>query len=336
MGFIAKGNRVLVKEGSGSTGSGNYLYKRMKSDGTFEDVNWGSSSSDFDTPITSSTWTTYGAYNYINLGMVRQIYSEQVSFNRNVRFDSILRLSNTVTPASSDLSDVAYITAVVKASLTADVAEVAQKVIDEFSSQTYTDVLAIGVMNRAIDDYRAINIDVNDIKTFEGTAETTKDYELPTTEAIYLINVALMTTASMESITSLSMNIYKQEFIEFLGDSYIAPGSVGKTEMNPDYKPENAVNNYLFKVEDANIVSNTLILSPDYITEIHDNSVYYLLMKTSSEPTFTKISLGYYDIESDAYVATGTSYNVTKSGTIKDKPCLAVIVDNEFTIKSLV
>lgn len=336
MGFIAKGNNIIVSEGSGGSSSSDLLYKRMLSDGTFVDANWGSASEDFEQPISSSTWTTYSSYNYINLGMVRKIYSDIHSFNRNMRFDSMLRLSNNVSPAGADLSDIAYITAVVRGSLTADVSVIAQKVIDEFSAQTYNDVLAIGTMNRAIEDYRAINIDFNDIKTFEGTAETTRDYEMPTSEAIYLINIALATTASMEDITSLSINIYQQEFIEFSCDNHISPGSVGKTEIDPDYKAENAVNSFIYTITDDNIVDGKLILSPDYITDIVNNSIYYMYFGTTNEPTFTKVSLGYYDIESDAYVATGTEYNASISGTVKEKVAVAVIYNNTFTIKSLV
>ena len=336
MGFIAKGTRVLLKEGSSGTLDLTYLYKRMLQDGTFEDVEWGSVGSDFDTPVTSSAWTTYGAYKYLSIGFVRQIFAEEHSFDRNTRFDSIVRLSNTVAPVGADISEVAYITAVVKGSLTDDLSTIAQKVIDEFSASTYRDVLAIGVMNRAIDDFRPINIDFNDIKTFEGSAETTRDYTLPTTEAIYLINVALATAATMEDITSLSMNVYQQSFAEFLGDSYVAPGSIGKTEMNPDYKAENAINNYLMAFDDSYIVDGTLVITPDYATELKNNTIYYFLFNTESEPTISKVSLGYLDIESDVYVPSGTAYDCTVSGSVTGKACIAVFVDGEFTIKSLV
>ena len=334
MGFIAKGARKLVTPGTSGT-AGSYLFKRMNSDGTFSDAVWGTSGNDFNSPVVSSTWSTYGAYQYISLGLVRQIYSENHTFDRNVRFDSWVRLSNTISPVDANISDVAYVTAVVRGTLTEDVATISQRVIDEFSAGEYNNVVAIGVMNRAIDDYRPINIDVNDIKTFEGSAETTKDYTLSTEEAIYLINIALVTNATMEGITSLSMNVYQQSFTEFLGDSYVAPGSVGKTEMNPDYKAENAINNYIMVFDDSNIVDGTLVISPDYTTSINDNSVYYANFKTSNEPTINKVSLGVFDIESDTYVSSGAQYDCIVTGSIKDKVCVVIVTGNTINVKSL-
>lgn len=333
MGFIAKGNKIVLKPGSGSTQS-SLLYKRMTQSGAFNDVTWGSSSSDFETPITSSTWTTYGSYKYLNIGLVRQIYNETHEFNRNTIFDSKIRVSNEVTPAGTDISGIAYITALVRGSMTDDASTLCQRLIDEFSAGAYDYVLAIGKMNQDIDDYRAINIDVNNIKTFMGSAKSTKDYTLPTTEAVYLVNIALGPNILFNSITSLSVSIYQQEFIEFFGDNFIAPGSVGKTEINPDYKAEKAINNYMITVDDDHIVDNTIIISPDYTTQLDEGTIYYLNYTSSNSATH--ISLGYYDTDDDTYVASGKLYPLTASGTIAGKICVAVLVNGEFTIKALV
>lgn len=334
MGFISRGSDILVRSGGDSTSS-SYLYKRMLSDGTFDNVSWGSTQDDFETPIQNTTWSTYGVYKYQTVGMVRQVYSDVQSFNRNIRFDSILRLSNTVTPANTDLSELSYITAVVRGSLTEDTSTLAQRVIDEFDTGVYNYVLAIGTMNRDLDDYRAINYNVDGIKTFSGTAQSTKDYNLPTNEAIYLVNIAIASNQFMENITSLSINIYKQEFIEFLGDNYVTPGSIGKTEMNPDYKAERAINNFIMTIDDNLIVDNTIILSPEYTTQIDNNSIYYMLI-TGDTTGVNKVSLGYYDVATEAYVSVGTKYDCSISGSVTDKVCVAIITDNEFTIQPIV
>ena len=334
MGFIARGEDILIRSGE-SVATTSYLYKRMLSDGTFDNVTWGSTGTDFETPIQNTTWTTYSVYKYQTIGIVRQVYSDVHHFNRNTRFDSYIRLSNTVTPANTDLSGVSYITAVVRGSLTEDISTIAQRVVDEFDSGVYDYVLAIGTMNRDIADFRAVNINVNDIKTFAGTAASTKDYDLPTTEAIYLVNIAIASNVFMSNITSLAINIYQQDFIEFLGDNYVTPGSIGKTEMNPDYKAERAINNYIMTISDDLIVDNTIILSPDYTIQIDDNTIYYMLI-TGDTTGVNKVSLGYYDVSTEAYVSTGTKYDCTISGSVTNKVCIAVITNNEFTIQPIV
>ena len=333
MGFIAKGANKILEPGS-SAEKGSYLYKKMNSDGSYSDVNWGDTINDFDSAITSSTWTVYGAYQYLNIGLVRQVYSDTHSFNRNTRFDSTIRLSNTVTPTGKDVSAISYIIAVVKGSPSDSSSVICQRLIDEFSSGTYNYVLAIGTMARDIDDYRAVNIDVNNIKTFSGTAASTKDYDLTTSEAIYLVNIAICTNAAMEEFTSLAINLYQEYFIEFLGDNYVTPGSIGKTEIDPNYKAERAINNYIMTIDDDHIVDGTIIISPDYATQIDDNSIYYLHF-TGSSVTATKMSLGYYDLESQAYVASGNALNVTISGTVAGKVAIAVITNGTVTIMSL-
>lgn len=333
MSFIAKGEEIFLQESSGTGVEGTYLYKRMNQDGSFSDVSWGSVGSDFSTPVINSTWTTYGSYKYIPVGLVRQIYQEEHKFTRNLRFNSAVRLSNTVSPLNTDISDLVYITALVRGGLTDDASVISQRLIDEFSSGTYNYVLAIGTMNRAIADYRPINIDVNNIKTFEGAALSTMDYTLSTSEAVYLVNMALASNAMMENITSLYINIYQQNFIEFLGDNTVNPGSIGKTEMNPDYKAERAINNYIITIDNEHIVDNVLIISPDYTTQIDNNSIYYIQLNSST--SFNKISLGYFDTQSGVYVSSGTKYDCTVSGTVENKLCIAAIVNNEFTMKAM-
>lgn len=334
MGFVAKGSNIIVKPGSEGTNA-SYLYKKLNQDGTFSDVNWGTVIEDFESAITSSTWTTYGAYQYINLGLVRQVYSEVHSFNRNTRFDSTIRLSNTVTPVGADVSNLIYITALVKGSMTDSSSLISQRVIDEFSTGVYNNVLAIGKMNRKIDDFRAVNIDVNNIKSFAGSAISTKDYDLPITEAVYLVNLAICTNADMEQFTSLAINLYQEYFIEFLGDNYVTPGSVGKTEINPDYKAEKAINNFVMTIDAEHIVDGKIIISPDYATEIFDKSIYYLYFNQNSVSA-TKLSLGYYDLETEAYIPVGKEYNVTISGTVANKVAVAFVNGDDVTIKSLV
>lgn len=336
MGFLAKGERIILKPGQGSA-EGTYLFKRQNEDGSYSDAVWGSNLDDFETAVVNSTWTTYDSYKYMNIGLVRQVYSEPHTFDRNVRFDSLIRLSNTFSPIDADISGIEYITAVVKGSLTADASTLVQTVIDEFNANAYTNVLAIGRMNKDVADYRPVNIDVNNIKTYAGTAQSTQDYELPTTEAIYLVNLALISNAEMEGITSLSVNVYAQEFIEFLGDNLVAPGTIGKTEMDPDYKAERAINNHIIVINDEKIVDSgtTIIFSPDETVQIDNNSIYYIYFNTTNTSGITHLSLGYYDIEADAYVSSGTKYNVSISGTIDNKVCTAICINNAFKIKSL-
>lgn len=333
MGFLAKGENILIKSGSeGELGS--FLYKRETESGSFVDATWGTQNDDFDTPIVNSTWTSYSGYNYLNLGIARQIYEGTHSFTRNVRFDSNLRVT-TVASGTPDLSSLVYITALVRGSLTDDASTLTQRVIDEFIAGSYNYVVAIGVMNRDVNDYRAINIDVNDIKTYASSALVVEDYNLPTTEAVYLMNVAIFPT-SVE-IPSLSLNIYKQEFIEFLGDNVPAPGSIGKTEMNPDYKAERAINNFIMTIDDAHVDNtNTMIISPDYAVQIDENSIYYFNINTSE--TISYVSLGYYDLESQEYVSSGAKYAVTipQGQTIANKVCQAYFINDTLTIFPLV
>jgi hypothetical protein len=317
MGFIAKGKNIIVHDYDGSGVSTSYLYKRMKQDGSYEDVVWGSLGTDFTTPVTSSTWTTYGSYRYMQLGLTRKTYTGVHSFDRNNRFNSSIKLSSTVAPLNTDISGIQYLTAVVKGSLTADASSLIQTIVDEFTSQTYTNVLAIGVMNQAIPDYRAINIDVNDKRDYTGSAETTKDYSLPTTEAIYLINIALATNAMFTNITSLALNVYQQQFLELYGNPEIAAGSIGQTEINPDYRPELSRCNMVIEVSQDHILSTgetiaTVVLSPDYITSIKNNAIYNIMFGAVSIPTEAtslKFALGYYDVESSSYIVSGTVYD---------------------------
>lgn len=336
MGFLAKGERIILKPGQGSE-EGTYLFKVQNEDGSFSDGVWGSRLDNFETAIVSSTWTTYDSYKYLNIGLVRQVYSEPHTFDRNIRFDSLVRVSNTVSPVDADISGIEYITAVVKGSLTADASTLVQTVIDEFTADSYTDVLAIGRMNKDIADYRPINVDVNDIKTYAGTAQSTLDYELPTDVAIYLVNIALLTNAEMEGISSLSVNVYAQEFIEFLGDNAVAPGTIGKTEIDPDYKAERAINNHIIVIDDEKIVDSgtTIVFSPDETVQIDNNSIYYIYFDTNNTSGITHLSLGYYDVDEDEYIASGTKYAVTLSGTVANKVCTAVCINNAFTIKAL-
>lgn len=335
MGFLAKGSNIIINEGSDSEAV-SYLAKVMKSDGTFEDFTFGDTISDLDKPITYSQWTTFGAYKYISLGMVRQVYSKVHLFNRNMKFDSTLKLSTTVVPEDSDTSGVKLITALVKGKQNASVTDIAQTAIDEYITESYSSVIAIGVMNEAFRNDMAIDETTSDVKTYSGAALVQHDYSLPETEAVYLINLAISTTKDMENITSLSIGVTNQLFTEYLGTGKVAPGTIGKTEMNASYKPENAINNYIINISDDMIHSGTLIITQNIVPEIHDNSVYFMSINTTSEPSFTKISSGYYDSDSEQYVATGTEYTTTISGNVKSKLCLAIIRNKEFTIKALV
>lgn len=333
MAFLAKGSEVILKPGSGA-GTGSLLFKRLNEDGTWSDATWGTTSTNFITPISSTTWTTYGNYKYMNVGLTRQVYLEPHTFNRNVRFDSTVVLSNTVTPSGSDLSKVFYLTAAVRGSLTDGVDTICQRIIDEFVSGVYNYVVAIGTLQRDIEDYRPVDVNVNDIKTFAGSANSTIDYELPTTEAIYLVNIAVITTSDMSSITSLSTNVYNEEFIEFFGDNNVVPGSIGKTEINPDYKAERAVNNHIIAIDDYLVEDGIMMFSPNETTELDMGSIYYIYFTATSTPT--KVSLGYFDDEQSKFVPYGTEYNLTIDGTISNKVCIAILNNGEMTIKALV
>ena len=338
MGFISKGEDIIIKSG-GSTLDTSFLFKRLKSDGSWEDATWGSTSSDFDSAITSSTWTTYGAVKYINVGLVRQIYVDQHNFDRNTRFDSMIRLSNTVTPSDTDLSGITYITGLVRGGLTDAAAVICQRLIDEYTANSYDYVIAIGTMKQAISDVLPINIDVNDVKTFEGSATSVQDYTLSTSEAVYLVNLAICTNAFMEDVTSLSINVFQESFIEFYGDNEVIPGSIGKTQMNPNYKAERAVNNFIMTIDAAHIVSNVIILSPDYTTQIDDNTVYFMRFTVNSV-TATKLSLGIYDTDSETYIAVGKQYDVTyasdfNTALAQNLVAIAVVTGDTVTIRSL-
>lgn len=338
MGFISKGEDIIIKSGGGITDN-SFLYKRLKSDGSFEDVEWGSKGTDFDTAISSSTWTTYGAYKYINVGLVSQMYLDQHEFDRNTRFDSMIRLSNTVTPADTDLRGITYITGLVRGSTSDTASVICQRLIDEYSANSYDYVIAVGKMNQAVADYLPVNIDVNDIKTFEGSATSVQDYTLSTSEAVYLVNVAICTNAFMEDITSLSINVYQEEFIEFYGDNEVIPGSIGRTQMNPEYKAERAINNFIMTIDAAHIVSNTIILSPDYATQIDDNTVYFMRFTVNSV-TADKLSLGIYDTDSETYIAVGKLYDVTyasdfNTALAQNLVAIAVVTGDTITIRSL-
>ena len=50
MGFVAKGERVVVRPGSGGTNQ-SYLFKKLNQDGTFSDISWGTDIEDFDSAI---------------------------------------------------------------------------------------------------------------------------------------------------------------------------------------------------------------------------------------------------------------------------------------------
>ena len=284
MAFLAKGPDVILKPGSGS-GSSSFIFKRLNEDGTWSDATWGSGATDFVTPITSSVWTTFGNYKYQSIGLTRQVYLEAHQFNRNVRFDSKVILSNTVDPIGSDLSNIFYLTAAVRGALTDGADTICQRVIDEFLSGSYNYVLALGTLQRDIEDYRPVNVNIDNIKTFAGSANSTIDYELPTTEAIYLVNIAVVATSDISGITSLSTSLYGEEFIEFSGDNNVVPGSVGKTEINPDYKAERAINNYIISINDLVVDNNIMMFSPAVTTQLDMGTIYYLYFTATSNPT---------------------------------------------------
>lgn len=333
MAFLAKGPDVILKPGSGS-GTSSFLFKRLNEDGTWSDATWGSGATDFVTPISSSVWTTFGNYKYQSVGLTRQVYLEPHQFNRNVRFDSKVILSNDVTPAGSDLSNIFYLTAAVRGALTDGADTICQRVIDEFLSGSYTYVLALGTLQRDIEDYRAVNVNVNNIKTFAGSANSTIDYELPTTEAIYLVNIAVVATTDTTDISSLTTNIYGEEFIEFFGDNNVVPGSIGKTEINPDYKAERAVNNYIIPIDDHVVVDGVMMFSPAVTTQLDMGTIYYIYFTATSTPT--KVSLGYYDDVQSSFVPYGKEYNITIDGTITNKVCIAILNNNTMSIRALV
>ena len=139
-----------------------------------------------------------------------------------------------------------------------------------------------------------------------------------------------MSNAEAESITSLAMNVYKQTFIEFLGDNFVVPGSIGKTQINPDYKAERAINNFIFTADNDHVSDSVLVLSPDYTVQIDDNTIYY--MNVTATSAFTKVSLGYYDLNSNTYVPVGEEYTVagTASGL-----CIAVVSGSTITFSQL-
>ena len=255
MGFIAKGEEIILQPGGSSTETRSYFYRREKQDGTFEDVSWGSQAVDFDTPIVNSTWASYDSYKYIALGVTKKTYNEVYHFNRNSRVDTNIKVSNDVLPLNHVYA-IDYITAVIPGSQDASIELLAPKIIDEYYSGLYQDVIAAGMLYQNIPDNRPVNIDVNDVKEYKGTAESKQDYNLPTTQALYLVNLAVVTNSMMEQLNSLSINLYKQEFIEFLGDNTITPGTVGKTQINPSYLPENAINNKVIVITEDMLVDD--------------------------------------------------------------------------------
>ena len=335
MGFLAKGNRIILQPGSGSGTDRIYLYKVINSNGTFNDATWGDIIQPLANPITNSVWSTYSSYKYNVVGFTSQVFADNYTFNRNIRFDSSVRLEELVVPSNTDISNIAYLTAVVRGTTNDDVSTVVGHLIDDFTNGTNDYTLAIGVMNRDIDDLRNNAFNYNTVKTYAGSALSNQDYTLTTAEAIYLVNLALAPNSMFDSITSLSLNVYEEAFIEFLGDNFVAPGSIGKTEMDPNYKAERAINNYIATIDDEHITSDgTIVLDPEYTVQVDTNSIYYLLITGTTTPT--GISLGYYDQETSAYISVGTVYPVTVSGTILDKVCVAIITNNQCAIMPLV
>ena len=340
MAFISKGAEILLRDNESVT-ERSYLYKKQESNGSFSNAVWGSSNTDFSQPIVCSIWSTYNAYSYLVLGQVQQVYADTFSINRNSRYDSTIRLATVVAPLNSDLSGLKLLTAVVAGNQNEDINNIVQTFIDEYSTGNYQDTVAYGIMNKNIPD----NIDettyVYNVVTNSSVANSVQDYELPSNKALYLVNVALMSNEDMESITSLSLNIYQQYFIEFLGNDYTAPGSVGRSEIKPDYKPERAISNYIINIPSEHIIEDvgqstkTLLITPDDLVEINNKAIYYIFIDAAVNDA-THISLGYYDNASNEYVAYGTSYELVYSGNIAQQPCFAVIVGTNCYVSPMI
>ena len=371
MGFIAKGNEIILKSSDGSN-SISYLYKyRISEDdreegetSVFRDAAWGQIMEDLETPAAVNTWNSAGieiedegsiqgfSHKYCSMAVINNAFSGTEGrelgreFNRNNRIDSFVKISKGNLDDITNLSIVSFL--VKNTGSDEDIAKIA---VNEYLNETFENVIAYSVMNRSINDTRDITTDYNDLRNYECSMKLIRDYTVQEGDNIVLVQAAILPYSTPGSPT---LNIHRQYFVEFLGNNAVAPGTIGSTEINPDYKATNAINNYIMEFDDSNIIevdsNNVLVIPQMYVSSFSQPSVYYGLFENMTK-SFTKIALGYYDLgiegsdESEVqegdqvdpgeYVITGTIYDVTIDGTINNKICNMVFINDAFNIKAI-
>lgn len=383
MGFLAKGNNIILAPEGGER-SISYLYKYRNEPGeepTYEDALWGDTIEDLYQPVVYSTWSNVdddgeeeGSYKYCNLGSIDKSFEgldgkalDRI-FNRNNRIDSVLKTSITTSADISTLKIISVLVKVGSDSLESAVKQAAH----EYLAGEYNNVIAVSEMHFSYEDDRNVAVDYTDRKEYKSSMLLVKDYTVQENDNLALAHIAILPNAVFSGSPTITFNVYKQYFIEFLGNNTVSPGSIGNNEINPNYKAVNAINNYVMEFDDDNIITvdgnNVLVIPEAYVTELKQPSIYFGLFNNLTE-SFSKVSLGYYDMTTEGtgeevpepnaseqeqegqgdtptqsgegspdqgtFVSVGTIYNATVSGTINNKICCMSFVNNAFTIKSI-
>ena len=319
MGFkLAYGNTQLDMSSGSSVQS--TLLKRLLSNGTYSSYNWGDAESVRISPaISKSVWTDYSSYKILSLGMIKQTFAEPYSFNRDRRFKSITEAETIITPSNLSIPNNFMLTAIVKGSMTADATTILTTFVDEFTSGSYTNTLAIGAMGVNTTDLHYITDIVDPIKKYEGTMTVTRDYTLPTTEAIYIFNVVIIANSDFSGVTTLQYNIYSGDFQEFAGSIDIPMGSVGQSEISSDYRPELSRSTFLMELSTDKVVDYnskmTLLITPDDAFGFKERGLYTfdVAINTSGMDAgmlaeALALSIGYYDTDTSTYIRQGTQW----------------------------
>lgn len=372
MGFIAKGDEIILKSSDGDSGV-SYLYKyRISEDdkeegetSSFRDASWGQVMEDLSTPTAVNTWNDAGmevennegqvigfSYKYCNMAVISNAFSGLAGrelgreFNRNNRIDSFVKISKGNGDNITNLDIVSFL--VKNINPDEDIVKIA---VNEYLNGVFENVIAYSVMNRSINDTRDITTDYNDIRNYECSMKMLRDYKIQEGDNLVLVQAAILPNSTPGTPT---ITIHRQYFVEFLGNNTVAPGTIGSTEINPDYKATNAINNYIMEFNDSNIAevegSNVLVVPQMYVSSFSQPAIYYGLFSNMTK-SFTKVALGYYEmglegnaesnvqegdqVDPGAYIITGDLYNASIGGTINNKACYMVLINNEFNIKAI-
>ena len=318
MSFIAKGGTILGGETSEGLSSSSLL-KRITDNGSFESYNWGDEiSKRLSTPISKSVWSESGSYRFMSLGSFRQLYVEPFTFTRDRMYKFIVEVQNTITPATSKLSNETLICGIVKGSADADQSELTRTLVEEYLLQQYTNVVALGEMNLNKNDFAYITDSSNGIRKFSGEAQVKSDTVIPNTGAAYFISAIVIPAASLSDITSLQYDIYSEDVQELLATN-VPAGSVGYTQINPNYKPDLSRSSYIIQVDDTKYVESetscNLVLSADEVNKLLDKAMYTIDISITDVPSAMQslpvtFSQAYYDDTSSLFVNDGPEYSL--------------------------
>lgn len=310
MPFLALGSEKI----GGNSSSGivaSSLIKKLVSNNTWSTFLIDEADQSMTTNISKSSWTESGSYKYLSLGVLKQSYSEIFNITRDRRFNGQIKFTKEVVPNGTSYDEPKLYLAAVKG-LSSDTLDTAVTTfVTEYISGTFNNTLAYTELGEYInEDVYSSTYDSNLI--YKGSANIRKEYDLPITENLFLIIVAIAPNSIFTNITSLTYSISMATIVEYIANNSVPYNSVGESEIKDSYHAELARSNWMINVEDPKYVEYSgklyLLVTSEYAHSFKENGIYNLniLVNESGLTTEQKampvgLSLGYYDAGSSTW-----------------------------------